>query len=225
MPDYHAQKAYWEGLTDRRPPEHPSVRAFCAPKINIVRREVGDHGQTMLEVGAGNGFFTYELMRYFVLTALDFSDNMLRMNPAPARRKIRGDAQFLPFDDDSFDIVLCGNLLHHLPDPIVAVREMARVARRHVALIEPNALNPAMLGFGLLKREERGSIRFTPRYLRTLGGESGLRLRRFVTQGTILPNRTPCMLLPLLRPLDFPQPFAFYNVAVFDAATGSVGDG
>jgi len=215
MPHYYAQKGYWEGIEQRRSPDHPAVRAFCEPKIALVRGEVGQMG-SLLEVGAGNGYFTLELSRYYDLTALDFSMNMLRMNPAPAERKVQGDAESLPFDDDSFDIVLCGNLLHHLASPQSAVKEMTRVARDHVVLIEPNALNPAMLLLGIFKKEERGVVKFTPWYLRRLGRTGGMRLRRFVTQGSILPNKTPQALLPLLRQLDAAQPFAFYNLAVFD---------
>jgi hypothetical protein len=87
-----------------------------------------------------------------------------------------------------------------------------------VALVEPNALNPLMALFGLTKSEEKGTLRFTPRYLKSLGRSAGLKLRRFSTQGLVLPNKTPRAILPLLRQLDIPNPMAFYHVAVFDVA-------
>ena len=40
-----------------------------------------------------------------------------------------GDAMALPFDADSFDFVFTRFLLVHLPDPLVALREMFRVAK------------------------------------------------------------------------------------------------
>lgn len=41
-----------------------------------------------------------------------------------------GDAQALPFPDDSVDFVVTSYSLHHIPDPARVIREMARVVRR-----------------------------------------------------------------------------------------------
>jgi SAM-dependent methyltransferase len=219
---YDHQKAFWEGVKERRAPDHPVVLAFVRPKLDLVLDALpsGDaKPRTMLEVGAGNGFFSHALSRAFELTCLDFSQNMLDRNPLPAERKVRGDAEQLPFDADSFDVVFCGNLLHHLVEPIVAVREMARVARRYVVLIEPNAVNPLMFLFGALKKAERGTLKFTRRYLRNLGMDAGLHSVRMLTQGFVLPNKTPEALLPVLKLVDAAHPMGFYHVGVF--AVGS----
>lgn len=86
----------------------------------------------MLEVGAGNGYFSEYLRRDFDLTSLDFSSQMLSMNPLPEDQKVVGDAEDLPYPDDAFDVVFYGNLLHHLEDPGIAVRDEAsrRLTRR-----------------------------------------------------------------------------------------------
>lgn len=47
-----------------------------------------------------------------------------------------GDA--LPFDDDSYDFVLASHVLEHIPDPISALRDWLRVARRWVVVILPH---------------------------------------------------------------------------------------
>lgn len=216
--DYDEQKDYWEGIKKRRKPHHPVVRAFAEPKLDFVRDCIGDRGEklSMLEVGAGNGYFSHTFDKAFELTCLDFSKNMLEMNPVPWERKVVGDAENLQFDDDSFDVVFCGNLLHHLEDPLIAVREMARVARKHVVLIEPNIVNPLMFAFGALKPEERGSLKFTPGYVKRLGRRAGMRLRGFASHGSIVPNKTPLPLLPVLRRIDGSSPVGFYHVAVFD---------
>ena len=162
--DYQHQKQFWEGIKERRSPDHPAVLAFVRPKLDILLEAMpncASQSRTMLEVGAGNGFFSHTFCAAFDLTCLDFSQNMLDRNPMPADRKVQGDAEKLPFEADSFDVVFCGNLLHHLEHPIVAVREMKRVARDHVVLIEPNALNPFMFLFGALKKAERGTLKFT----------------------------------------------------------------
>lgn len=214
-PKAEEQRRYWQGIR-RRDPAHPAVEVFAASKLAFIRDALPSDARTMLEVGAGNGYFSRSFAAAFELTALDASANMLAMNPLPAARKVEGVVEALPFADDAFDVVFSGNLLHHLEDPAVAVREMARVARGHVVLLEPNALNPAMFLFGLLKRAERGALKFTPRYLRALGRGVGLRLRATTVIGAVLPNRTPAAALPLVRRLERPFPLGFYTIAIFD---------
>ena len=48
-----------------------------------------------------------------------------------------GSAYALPFRDDSFDTVLCSEVLEHLEHPVDALRELNRVARRHIILTVP----------------------------------------------------------------------------------------
>ena len=222
---YDEQKQYWEGIRERRAPTHPAVLAFARHKLDIMLKTLpqgSSRPKTMLEVGAGNGFFSHTFATAFDLTCLDFSQNMLDRNPLPADRKVQGDAEHLPFDDDSFDIVFCGNLLHHLEDPIIAVREMARVARSFVVLVEPNAMNPLMFAFGVGKPAERGTLKFTRRYVRKLGEQAGLKARRMVTQGAVLPNKTPSLLVSPVSRLEIPNPFGFYHIAIFETPGNAV---
>ncbi len=51
-----------------------------------------------------------------------------------------GDAQQLPFVDDSFEIVLAMHMLYHVPDRALGIRELRRVARPDgVALVVTNS--------------------------------------------------------------------------------------
>lgn len=65
-----------------------------------------------------------------------------------------GSVYELPYDDDSFDLVLCSEVLEHLDRPDEAVAELRRVARRHVLLTVPlepyfDALNRAGRAVGV----------------------------------------------------------------------------
>lgn len=63
-------------------------------------------------------------------------------------------ADALPFEDDEFDFVLASHVLEHIPDPIKALREWARVARSYVYVILPHPDNPQDRGRPLTTIEE-----------------------------------------------------------------------
>jgi ubiquinone/menaquinone biosynthesis C-methylase UbiE len=91
-----------------------------------------------LEIGAGTGYFSLNLLQAGVVrsaTCTDISPGMLaalRANAASLGLDVRTvacDAARLPFDDASFDLVLGHAVLHHLPDVPTAFAEMRRVLR------------------------------------------------------------------------------------------------
>jgi 2-polyprenyl-3-methyl-5-hydroxy-6-metoxy-1,4-benzoquinol methylase len=73
----------------------------------------------------------------------------------------RCDAQELPFADDSFDLVVCVEVLEHLVDPARGLRELARVGNRHLLLSVPR--EPIFRSCNL----------FTGRYVKDLGNTPG----------------------------------------------------
>jgi ubiquinone/menaquinone biosynthesis C-methylase UbiE len=91
-----------------------------------------------LEIGAGTGYFTLNLVRAGVLreaVATDISPGMLSSLSASARRlglaveTRECEAAALPFEDGSFDLVFGHAVLHHLPDLTAAFSEFRRVLR------------------------------------------------------------------------------------------------
>ena len=77
-----------------------------------------------------------------------------------AVESIVADVERLPFADASVDLVYVHDGLHHLAEPLVGLREMARAARRAVSVNEPAraALTRAAVRVGLaLEREEAGN--------------------------------------------------------------------
>jgi SAM-dependent methyltransferase len=58
-------------------------------------------------------------------------------DPAPGMRPdVICRAESLPFADGAFDVVACRTAAHHFADPAAAVREMARVSREQVLLVD-----------------------------------------------------------------------------------------
>lgn len=96
----------------------------------------------VLDVGAGTGELTRVLREEVpgAVVAMD-ADRSLLSHVRPPR--VLGDATRLPFADGAFDLVVCQALLVNLPDPLVSLREFARVTSDCVAVIEPD--NSAVL--------------------------------------------------------------------------------
>lgn len=212
------QKEYWEKARKRRHPTHPVIKAFTSPKIALIRSVLSpfEKGKikhwTLLDVGCGNGYFSYYWENFYQTICLDYSRQMLALNPC--KKKTCGSAHTLPFENDSFDIVFCSNLLHHLQNPFKAVAEMKRVSRKFVVLSEPNRNNPFMFVFGFIKKEECNSLKFSPKYLKRILEKNKLTLQSFATMGSVLPNKCPSFLLPIINIFDFTNILGFYNVAI-----------
>lgn len=92
----------------------------------------------VLECGVGPGLLweNGQAPRGLDLTLTDLSPGMVETAVARARGKgferVVGqecDAQDLPFDDASFDLVIANHMLYHVPDPTRAVAGFARVLR------------------------------------------------------------------------------------------------
>ena len=206
---YFAQTAY-------RGPLHPVVGEYADPKVAFLAEHIPLSGK-ILDVGCGNGVFTLRLgLRGASVVGLDFSSHLLSDNPHD--RLICGDATVLPFSDGTFDLAFEANLLHHVADRRAVIREMARVSRNYVAILEPNRNNPLMFGFGLLVKVERGLLVSTPGYVRQELERAGLKPVASITFGMISQNNTPKLLLPLLRRFNRPIWWGEYIVMIAQKA-------
>jgi ubiquinone/menaquinone biosynthesis C-methylase UbiE len=87
----------------------------------------------VLEVAIGTGRSLSHYPPDVQLTGVDLSPAMLdiaKQHAADLNRTIdlhEGDAEHLPFDDASFDTVVCALSLCSIPNPAAAIREMRRV--------------------------------------------------------------------------------------------------
>jgi ubiquinone/menaquinone biosynthesis C-methylase UbiE len=94
--------------------------------------------QKAMELGSGTGFFLLNLMQGGVIkqgSVTDLSPGMVQValrNAAQLGLDVDGrvaDAERIPYDDNTFDLVVGHAVLHHIPDVPAAFREVLRVLK------------------------------------------------------------------------------------------------
>ncbi len=116
--------------------------------------EAGFVSGDVLDLGTGTALISVELCQqisHIRVMGVDLSDGMLTI----ARNNIelanlteriqldRVDAKSLPYVADMFDCVISNSIVHHLPEPLTALREAVRVTRTGGMLFFRDLLRPA----------------------------------------------------------------------------------
>jgi SAM-dependent methyltransferase len=132
--------------------------------------------ESALEIGAGTGYFSLNLMRAGLideLTCTDISSGMLDVLQGNAQRlglhrvnTLQADAESLPFRDESFDLVIGHAVLHHLPDLDRAFAEFRRILRPGGRIVF--AGEPSLLGDRIARLPKRAALLAAPLWRRAL---------------------------------------------------------
>jgi ubiquinone/menaquinone biosynthesis C-methylase UbiE len=111
---------------------------YARDRFSHIAGTAGWPYPTSLELGCGTGFFTLNLKLAGVLDeahVTDLSPGMVEVAQRNARSlgfEMEGrvaDAERLPYDDGTFDLVIGHAVLHHIPDVELAFREVLRVLK------------------------------------------------------------------------------------------------
>ncbi len=109
----------------------------------------------VLDLGCGNGASTANIKGQLVV-GLDLSEKQLikAKKRFPKREFVVGDARNLPFKNNSFDLIIAINMLHHVNDPENVLKDCFRVLKKGGKLltVDPNLYNPiGFMGRGLFR--------------------------------------------------------------------------
>lgn len=125
-------------------------------QVSEILRLPKSRANSILEIGPGSGIFRSMIGNYgYHVTTVDID-----LVKAP---DVVGNVLNLPFREDTFDVVVCFEVLEHLPYRYFrnTIEEMASAARNYVFLSLPYQCNAIFLEFRL---------RVVQRYLRRLSG-------------------------------------------------------
>src|ERR1700749_134963 len=150
-----------------------------------------DRFDDALEIGSGTGYFSLNLMQQGLigrLTATDISPGMLTQLASTAAglglddvTTVVTEAETLPFDDESFDLVLGHAVLHHIPDLARAFAEFKRVLRPGGSIVI--AGEPSRYGDRLAAVPKRTGVFVAPAWRRVVGAPARLVAETDQSQG------------------------------------------
>jgi 2-polyprenyl-3-methyl-5-hydroxy-6-metoxy-1,4-benzoquinol methylase len=109
---------------------------------------------SILDAGCGEGF-TLEFLRKQKIgktyEGIDFLKTAIEIGRKvhPNIKLLQESIYDLPYKNNTFDVILCTEVMEHLDDPKKALKELFRVSRKYVLLSVPN--EPIFMGSNFLR--------------------------------------------------------------------------
>ena len=165
---YEVEGTHW-WFAGRRRIISSFVEEICR-KMNVDRPRI-------LDVGCGTGANLELLGRFGEAEGVDVSEDALAFCRARGLENVRhGEAEKLPYEDGTFDLVTALDVVEHLDDDVAGLREMRRVLRKNGrALLFVPAF---MFLWGVQDHVSNHRRRYTLSGLRRVVREAGFEVER-----------------------------------------------
>jgi SAM-dependent methyltransferase len=131
----------------------------------------------LLDAGCGEGFVLQHLQQQHLPLSTtmggDFSADALawgRNHLGHGAPLTQFDVHHLPFPDDHFPLVICLEVLEHLPDSTLGLRELARVSSEYLLLSVPH--EPFFRGANFLRGKHVRALGNDPEHFHNYSGRS-----------------------------------------------------
>jgi ubiquinone/menaquinone biosynthesis C-methylase UbiE len=133
--------------------DHAEVNRKFVEDLLAAGIDVPDRQTDVLDLGTGTAQIPIQLCRQHSLCRVMAADAAISMlETARYNVELAGlieriqlthvDAKALPFDSEMFDVVMSNSIVHHIPQPLVALREAVRVTRQGGLLFFRDLLRP-----------------------------------------------------------------------------------
>lgn len=130
LPEMEGRMARWY---DRQRGTPSQIKAYREQAVQLTAGL--PNGARVLEVAPGPGYLAIEIARLgrFVVTGLDISRTFVEIAAEHARQDgltvtfRQGDVAAMPFEPESFDLIVCQAAFKNFRQPVTAIDEMFRV--------------------------------------------------------------------------------------------------
>ncbi len=128
---YYREIEHYDWVKDTRYPEK-LFHMMRAKEVSAIVNNSINNGQSILDVGCGTGLIT-RLIHSENVTALDINPWALERAKINTKGRsvafVLGDAEDIPFPANTFDIVVCTEMLEHLVKPDLALQGIHRILK------------------------------------------------------------------------------------------------
>ena len=126
--------------THKNPIQRLLLNNFFRNLVNLTKAKTVD---SILDVGCGEGFTLNRLKENGIGKKLEGIESLqaaidLGKKTYPDIKIVKGSIYELPYKDNSFDLVLCTEVLEHLEKPQDAIKELVRVSKKYLVISVPN---------------------------------------------------------------------------------------
>lgn len=130
--------------------DHAGIYEMCKDDYPYIEKELSHiNYQDLLDCGCGTGpmiSLLYEKDKSKHYVGLDLTPKMIevaRSKKLKGTEWVVGDCENLPFEDESFDVIICTNSFHHYPNPQNFFDSAKRVLRPGGRLVLQDYTAPA----------------------------------------------------------------------------------
>ena len=165
---YRVEESHWWFVGRRK-----ILSSFVERIVKNLPREQ----PRILDVGCGTGANLEMLSQFGSAEGVDVSAEALEFCQARGLKNVRrGEAEHLPYDDNSFDLVTGLDVVEHLDDDVAGLKEMRRVLRQEgrVLLFVP----AFMFLWGVQDDISNHRRRYTAQGLKKVIAQAGFELER-----------------------------------------------
>lgn len=104
--------------------------------IDFILNNLDDTSEKIIDIGCGNGFLLNEISKKKTNKSL-FGYDLKKTEGATVYKFVQGNIEKLPFEDNSFDTVICCHTIEHLLRLDLCISELVRITKNKLIIVAP----------------------------------------------------------------------------------------